>query len=87
MTGPFHKVSNRMGKPSITPIPLTEDQLKLLNRMSRPTSDYDREYIRKHTGTGICVMCENFATHIVTYDVGGATRIERYCDTCIKTIQ
>ena len=76
-----------MGKPSITPIPLTEDQLKLLNRMSRPTTDYDREYIRKHTGTGICVMCENFATYLATYDVGGATRIERYCETCIKTVQ
>ena len=76
-----------MGKPSITPIPLTEDQLKLLNRMSRPTSDYDREYIRKHTGTGICVMCSDFARYIATYDVGGATRIERYCDKCVKTIQ
>ena len=76
-----------MEKPSITRIPLTEDQLKLLNRMSRSTSDYDREYIRKHTGTGICVMCEKFATHIATYDVGGATRIERYCDTCVSGSQ
>ena len=77
-----------MGKPSITPIPLTEDQLKLLNRMSRLTTDYDREYIRKHTGTGICVMCENFATYVATYDVGGgATRIERYCDRCVKSVQ
>ena len=60
-----------MEKPSITRIPLTEDQLKLLKRMSRSTSDYDREYIRKHTGTGICVMCEKFATYIATYDVRG----------------
>ena len=76
-----------MQKPSITPIPLTEDQLKLLNRMSRSTTDYDREYIRKRTGTGSCVMCENFATYLATYDVGGATRIERYCERCIKSVQ
>ena len=74
-------------KPSITPIPLTEYQLKLLNRMSRSTTDYDREYIRKGTGTGSCVMCENFATYLATYDVGGATRIERYCERCIKSVQ
>ena len=76
-----------MQKPSITPIPLTEDQLKILNRMSRSTTDYDREYIRKRTGTGSCVMCENFATYLATYDVGGATRIERYCERCIKSVQ
>jgi hypothetical protein len=74
-----------LDKPRITRISLTEDQLKLLNRKS--TTDYDREYIRKHTGTGICVMCENFATYLVTYDVGGATRIERYCERCIKSVQ
>ena len=76
-----------MEKPSVTRIPLTEDQLKLLKRMSPSTTDYDREYIRKRTGSSICVMCANFATYIATYDVGGATRIERYCDTCVKTIQ
>jgi hypothetical protein len=76
-----------MEKPSVTRIPLTEDQLKLLKRMSPSTTDYDREYIRKRTGSATCVLCANFATYIATYDVGGATRIERYCDTCVKTIQ
>ncbi len=65
-----------MEKPRITRIPLTPDQLKLLNRLSPSTTDYDREYIHKHTGSAICVMCANFATYIATYDVGGATRIE-----------
>ena len=74
-------------KPRIRRISLTEDQLKLLNRKLGSTTDYDREYIRKHTGTGICVMCENFATYLVTYDVGGATRTERYCDGCVQSLQ
>jgi hypothetical protein len=60
-----------MEKPSVTRIPLTEDQLKLLKRMSPSTTDYDREYIRKRTGSATCVLCANFATYIATYDVGG----------------
>ena len=47
----------------------------------------DCEYVHKRTGTGSCVMCENFAAYIATYDVGGATRIERYCERCIKSVQ
>ncbi len=34
----------------------------------------------------ICVYCGNLATQIAYFDVGGATVIEKYCDTCIKTI-
>jgi hypothetical protein len=76
-----------MEKPRITRIPLTPDQLKLLNRLSPSTTDYNREYIRKHTGSAICVMYANFVTYIASHDVGDATRIERYCDTCVKSVQ
>jgi hypothetical protein len=34
----------------------------------------------------ICVYCANIATQIACFDVGGATVIEKYCNTCIKTI-
>ena len=33
-----------------------------------------------------CVNCGNIATHTAYFNVEGATIIERYCDTCIKTI-
>jgi hypothetical protein len=45
------------------------------------------KFISKHTGSGICVMCENVATYIATYDFGGETRVERYCDRYVKLVQ
>jgi hypothetical protein len=33
-----------------------------------------------------CATCANIATQIACFDVGEATVIERYCDTCVKTI-
>ncbi|MEP6576458.1 MAG: hypothetical protein ABJB85_08535 [Nitrososphaerota archaeon] len=34
-----------------------------------------------------CINCGNVATHTAYFKVEGATIIERYCDTCIKTIE
>ena len=33
-----------------------------------------------------CVNCGNNAAHTAYFHVEGATIIERYCNTCIKTI-
>ena len=33
-----------------------------------------------------CVNCGNIAAHTAYFKVEGASIIERYCDTCIKTI-
>jgi hypothetical protein len=33
-----------------------------------------------------CVNCGNIAAHTACFKVEGATIIERYCDTCVKTI-
>ena len=34
-----------------------------------------------------CVNCGNIAAHTAYFKVEGATIIERYCYTCIKTIE
>jgi len=34
-----------------------------------------------------CVNCGNIAAHTAYFKVEGAAIIERYCDTCIKTIE
>ena len=34
-----------------------------------------------------CVNCGYIASHTAYFKVEGATIIERYCDTCIKTIE
>ena len=33
-----------------------------------------------------CLNCGNVATHTAYFSVEASTIIERYCDTCIKTI-
>lgn len=35
----------------------------------------------------ICVSCGNIATQIASFDVDWVTVLERYCNTCIKTIE
>ncbi|HEX9320467.1 MAG TPA: hypothetical protein VF884_16160 [Nitrososphaeraceae archaeon] len=35
----------------------------------------------------VCVNCGNVSTQIAYFDVGGASQIERYCDTCVKSIK
>jgi hypothetical protein len=34
-----------------------------------------------------CVNCGHVATHTACYSVEGATIIERYCESCVKTIE
>jgi hypothetical protein len=33
-----------------------------------------------------CIDCANIATQIAVFDVGGATKLEKYCDVCVKHI-
>jgi len=33
-----------------------------------------------------CVICGRTPTQIVSFDVDGTTRRERYCDNCIKSV-
>ena len=34
----------------------------------------------------LCRHCSGIPTHEILYDVDKATRIERYCDNCVKTV-
>lgn len=34
--------------------------------------------------SGRCVICGGIPTQIASYDCAGATRIERYCDSCVE---
>ena len=33
-----------------------------------------------------CILCGGIPTKIATYDYNGATKIERYCQDCIKSV-
>ena len=49
-----------------------------------------REYLHSYkkakaieTANRFCTTCANLASQIALYDCDGATRLERYCQTCI----
>jgi hypothetical protein len=42
--------------------------------------------IIKQLSGGVCFICRGIPTHEVLYDVYKATKIERYCDNCVKTV-
>jgi hypothetical protein len=35
----------------------------------------------------VCVNCGNISTQIAIFDVGGASQVERYCNTCVKSVE
>jgi hypothetical protein len=39
----------------------------------------EREYVG-----GVCMTCKNIPTKIVSYDVGDAQVVQKYCDKCFK---
>jgi hypothetical protein len=34
-----------------------------------------------------CIDCANIATQTAFFDIGGATKMEKYCDVCVKNIE
>lgn len=75
-------------KPTIKAIVYSQDKLKFISqKLAKPTlSDYQkREYIRRFLG-GHCATCHEVPTKIATYDMGGISLIEKYCDKCIEKI-
>jgi hypothetical protein len=50
------------------------------------TQDVKKLGIKKLTGVNPCCVCGGIPFYQVLYDVENATRIERYCDKCVKSI-
>ena len=60
----------------VKPIPPDES----IEKMNKKTQKF-----RTREKSRMCILCFNAATQMMCYDVDGATLIERYCDTCIRT--
>jgi hypothetical protein len=71
----------------VTKIKIPIDALELIHKIqnSNVTETVKENIIKKLSG-GICVICRRMPTHLVTYDVDKATRVERYCDDCIRKV-
>ena len=69
---------------TIKPMNIPADQLELLNHalVSKRYTPISRETLLKKI-SGRCCVCGAIPTKIASYDCQGATRIERYCDTCV----
>ena len=71
----------------IKPLNIPEDQLRYLEAYlsSNIPSTKKQQMMVKIAGRS-CSVCRGIPAHVVTYDVGGATVIERYCDNCVKSV-
>jgi hypothetical protein len=53
---------------------------------SNVAEDVKKFAIKKLTGGNPCCVCGGIPFYQVLYDVENATRIERYCQNCIKKL-
>ncbi len=70
----------------IKPIIVDKHKLDdLRQNIESPNISIEAKYaIMKKVVGGVCSRCEEIPTKILTYDVGGAHLIEKYCDRCFK---
>jgi hypothetical protein len=70
----------------ITPISVTKEDLERLREFikSPKASDWVKDNRMKKLVGSWCVLCGGIPTKVASYDYSGATRIERYCDSCAE---
>lgn len=69
------KLSKKWGKPLIRK--LTKEEMESNAKIRGQLA---------HRNYRVCLSCAGIPTHIVSYDLKGAAKIERYCDSCISKI-
>ena len=73
-------------KQRIVPIIIPEDTLQKLNKFLGNMSDmFKRDMMHKISGE--CMICHSIPDYMVIYDLDGASKVERYCDSCIKKVE
>jgi hypothetical protein len=73
-------------KPIVEPIKIEKVKLEELDSIlkSIKTTDSLRyEAIKEYAG-GVCMLCAQLPTRLVSYDIDGAQLVERYCDKCFE---
>ena len=71
--------------PTLRPINISKEQLRdFRNLLSDPrTSQKIKKRFMLEKASGYCSMCGDIATQIASYDMVGATLVEKYCDACL----
>lgn len=77
----------RIRNGTVNKINISEDKIKKLNSIldSKKFAPFHKEKVIKEI-TGRCCVCGNVAIFEVAYPLEGATRIERYCEKCVKSL-
>ena len=71
--------------PIVRPVIRSKEQLKeFRDILSDPrTSQGSKKRFMVEKAGGYCSMCGDIATQIASYNMDGATLVEKYCDTCL----
>ena len=71
--------------PTLRPINISKEQLRdFRNLLSDPrTSQKIKKRFMLEKASGYCSMCGEIATQIASYNMDGATLVEKYCDACL----
>ena len=71
--------------PTVRPVNRSDELLKVLqDTISNPrkSQSVKKRFMAGKAG-GYCSVCGDIATQIASYNMVGATLVEKYCDTCL----
>lgn len=78
-------MTNSHSKPIITEIKVDKQQLKELKSiLTSALIGAEPKLRRQRHLIGECLICGAIPTKLLTYDMDGAQKIEKYCDKCLK---
>lgn len=71
--------------PTLRPVIISKEELRdFRNLLSDPrTTQHIKKRFMASKAGGYCSVCGDIATQIATYNMDGATLVEKYCDTCL----
>jgi hypothetical protein len=71
--------------PTLRPVNIPKEQLRdFRNLLSDPrTSQKIKKRFMVDKAGGYCSVCGEIATQIASYNMVGATLVEKYCDACL----
>ena len=73
-------------KPIVEPIKIEKvklEELELILKSIKTTDSLRNEAIKEYAG-GVCMLCAQLPTRLVSYDMDGAQLVERYCEKCFR---
>ncbi len=77
--------NNHRPTPTLRPVNISKEQLRDFRTLlsdPRTSQNIKKRFMVDKAG-GYCSMCGDIATQIASYNMDGATLVEKYCDSCL----